>query len=388
MAHGPGPLDVDIKIPTFLGDAFISSQARALLENLKPSRGDSAERRTLGKEGVEAWLDRFIGRDIGNTGVNRLRDVARVIAEPLDMKNEFQDLDGIIGTLLGTRDVPLSARAAVARAAGRPYDDARVSLFQTLAGELQSNPLLVPPADSQADGHLQAFLESYFSNYIEGTEFEIEEAHEIVVRGRPLQYREDDSHDILGTYQAILTSKASPAISQHFEDFLSTLQEWNRRVIESRSAKRPGEFKSEGNRAGNTLFVAPDLVLGTLEKGYEVIMSATTPENRAALAAFVVAEVHPFADGNGRTSRLALNLFLTAAGLTRIIIPTVFRDDYISALKAMSSTAHPVPLVRMFTRAGRFSSWLDMRSKDVAFAALNRSNALKVPQEAKLLFDE
>jgi hypothetical protein len=75
------------------------------------------------------------------------------------------------------------------------------------------------------------------------------------------------AYDILGTCQAILTSKASAAVSRHFEDFLSTLQEWNRRVIESRSGKRPGEFKSEGNRAGNTLFVAPDLVLGTLEKG-------------------------------------------------------------------------------------------------------------------------
>jgi hypothetical protein len=28
------------------------------------------------------------------------------------------------------------------------------------------------------------------------------------------------------------------------------------------------------------------------------------------------------------------NLFLTEAGLTRIIIPTVYRDDYISALEA------------------------------------------------------
>src|SRR5690606_2302135 len=116
----------------------------------------------------------------------------------------------------------------------------------------------------------------------------------------------------------------------------------------------PGEFKAEGNRAGNTLFVAPELVLGTLEKGFETIMGATTPESRAVLAAFVVAEVHPFADGNGRTSRLALNLFLAAAGLTRIIIPTVFRDDYISALKAMSSTGYPVPLMRMFTRAALF----------------------------------
>lgn len=243
---------------------------------------------------------------------------------------------------MGTRTVRLSARAAIARAAGRPYDDARVALFQTLAAGLQQNPLQVPPADPQADPHLQAFIETYFSNYIEGTEFEIDEAHDIVVQGRPLQYREDDSHDILGTYQAILKSKADPVIPQNFEAFATQLQAWNRQVIESRWAKHPGEFKTGANRAGNTMFVAPELVLGTIEKGYEIIMSAPTPGQRAALATFVVAEVHPFADGNGRTSRLALNLFLTQAGLTRIIIPTVYRDNYIAALKAMSGTAHPV----------------------------------------------
>jgi len=104
----------------------------------------------------------------------------------------------------------------------------------------------------------------------------------------------------------------------------------------------------------------------------------------AALAMFVIAEVHPFTDGNGRTARLAMNLFLTQAGLTRIIIPTVYRDDYISALKAMSSNAHPIPLVRMLARAARFSRWMDMSSKSNAFAALKRSNALERPNAAKL----
>lgn len=387
MVQGSGPLDSDTRIPTFVGDAYVSSQARALLENLSASRGDPAERRTLGKEAVEAWLDRFISRDLGN-GVNRIRDTARSIAEPLALQEEFRQLDSTIGALLGTRNARLSARAAIARAAGRPYDDGRVSLFQALAAELQTNPVQFPPVDPTADVHLQALIETYFSNYIEGTEFEIEEAHEIVVHGRPLQYREDDSHDILGTYQAILASKADPVIPQSFEEFVAQLQGWNRQVIESRSSKRPGEFKTEDNRAGNTLFVAPELVLGTLEKGFETIMSGTQPANRAVLAAFVVAEVHPFADGNGRTSRLALNLFLSAAGLTRIIIPTVFRDDYISAIKAMSSTSHPVPLPRMFTRAARFSRWLDLRSKDAAFAALKRSNALEDPSAAKLQFSE
>jgi len=103
---------------------------------------------------------------------------------------------------------------------------------------------------------------------------------------------------------------------------------------------------------------------------------------------FVIAEVHPFADGNGRTARLAMNLFLTQGGLTRIIIPTVYRDDYILALKAMSSNAHPVPMVRMLARAARFSRWIDMSSKAGAFAVLKQSNALERSEESRLSFED
>lgn len=387
VAQGRGPLDSDIRIPTFGGDVFISSQARALLENLMQSRGDLAERRTLGAPGVEAWLDRFISRDVNGT-INQVRDSAHAIAGQLDLQEEFEQLDATIGTLLGTRTARLTAKTAIARAAGRPYDDTRITLFETLAAELQRDPLQVPAVDPNADNHLQAFVETYFSNYIEGTEFEIQEAHEIVVGGRPLEYREDDSHDILGTYQAILKSKADPRLPPNIQAFVIQLQDWNRQVIESRQAKNPGEFKTRANRAGNTTFVAPELVSGTLEKGFEIIMAASTPANRAALATFVVAEVHPFTDGNGRTARLALNLFLTEAGLTRIIIPTVYRDDYLSALKAMSSNAHPIPLSRMLARAARFSRWLDMSSKDRAFTALERSNAMARPNEGKLVFED
>jgi Fic/DOC family protein len=155
-------------------------------------------------------------------------------------------------------------------------------------------------------------------------------------------------------------------------------------VIESRQEKNPGEFKTENNRAGNTVFGTPDLVIGTLEKGYEIIMSAATPGNRAALAMFVVAEVHPFTDGNGRTARLAMNHFLTGAGLTRIIIPTGYREDYISALKAMSSNSLSTPLVRMLTRAARFSRWVSMSSKAGAFTDLKRSNAFGRPETQRL----
>lgn len=386
ITEGRGPLESDIKVPTFAGDVFISGQARALLENLLPSRGNPDERRTLGAVTVEEWLDRLVARD--TTGaINQLRDIAKGIAEPLGLGTQYKQLDSTIGALLGTRKARLSAPAAIARAARRPYDTARVDLFNALAEQLSRDPLQVPPADPNADAQLQAFVETYFSNYIEGTEFELEEAHAIVVKGQPVKYREDDSHDILGTYRAILKSKQSKAALETAEVFATQLQEWNSEVIESRRDKRPGEFKKEPNRAGQTHFVSPEMVLGTLTMGYETVMGARTPANRAALAMFVVAEVHPFTDGNGRTARLAMNHFLTQAGLTRIIIPTVFRDDYISALKAMSGNAHPVPLLRMLARAAHFSRWLDTSSTASCFSALTRSNALERPEVARLTFD-
>jgi len=39
-------------------------------------------------------------------------------------------------------------------------------------------------------------------------------------------------------------------------------------------------------------------------------------------------------------------------------------------------------------RAARFSRWLNMSSTLACFAALNRSNAMKRPEEARLLFDD
>jgi Fic/DOC family len=44
---------------------------------------------------------------------------------------------------------------------------------------------------------------------------------------------------------------------------------------------------------------------------------------RAVMTMFVVTEVHPIIDGNRRIARLAMNCMLSAAELSRIMIPTV-----------------------------------------------------------------
>jgi hypothetical protein len=79
-----------------------------------------------------------------------------------------------------------------------------------------------------------------------------------------------------------------------------------------------------------------------------------------------------------------MNLILSQAGLTRIVIPTVFREDYVLALKALTNEGHAEPYVRMLTTAAKFSALLDYAAPDRVLAQLDKSNAKNEPDVAKL----
>jgi fido (protein-threonine AMPylation protein) len=69
--------------------------------------------------------------------------------------------------------------------------------------------------------------------------------------------------------------------------------------------------------------------------------------------------VHPFSDGNGRTARLAMNCMLSARASSRIIIPTVYREDYLLPLKALSHNRIAEPLISSLSRVQRWSAAFD-----------------------------
>ena len=134
-------------------------------------------------------------------------------------------------------------------------------------------------------------------------------------------------------------------------------------------------FKTRDNRAGNTHFVTFDRVRGTLRRGFEMSRSIRHPFARAVFVMFVTSEVHPFEDGNGRISRLMMNAELTAAGQTKVMVPTVFRPDYIGALRRMSRDGDPDVLIAAMSRLWDFSQWLSCGDFEVMKERLEKSNA-------------
>lgn len=373
---GPGPLDGDMP---YLG-LHLAGPARLYLDNLRPSRARSGVSRTLRREEIEQRLDRD-ARIQGDASLNRLRDEARRVAASLGAEKERDELDGLIGGLLGTRDAPLRTPAARARSTGLGFDGDRLALLEVLRAALASEslPRRQAPADPE---RLFAFYEAYFSNWIEGTEFEVEEAEEIVFLGRvPLQ-RPADAHDVRGTFEAVTDARLRSWSVRDADDLEEYLRAAHSLVMGGRPEVGPGAYKVRANRAGATSFVQPELVRGTLREGFNMLGTLPTGLARAAFGMFLVAEVHPFTDGNGRVARLIMNAELSHEGLSRIAIAPVYRDEYLNALRALSHNANPTPLWRMLDRAQRWAALVDWTGRERVLRLMHATNALVTPQQA------
>ena len=170
------------------------------------------------------------------------------------------------------------------------------------------------------------------------------------------------------------------------DDLISILQRRHSILLSARPTKTPGLFKEQNNKAGNSHFVDYRMVRGTLKKSFEIYRALQDPVARAYFILFVISEVHPFNDGNGRISRIMMNAELTAADMPKIIIPSVYRIDYIDALKRLTQNGEPSTIIRALERVRLFSSGLDGSDYDTLREYLEQCNAFRDEQEYILRF--
>lgn len=385
LVAGHGRLPGDMP---YAGTLVLASQARHLLENLLPTRTRGGSRRAVGRVDVEERLETVL-RSQGEAGLNRLRDQARDLAPALQAQEAFEVLDRVIGSLLGTREARAAGPLLRARQAGIPYDTGAIRRVDLLMAEL----LRAVPGDrpdhtrSGPAWDNLAFFDAYFSNYIEGTTFEVDEAEAIVFQGQIPDRRPADAHDVLGTYRFVCDAgEMARGMSDlsSTEAVLERIRRCNATILQGRPDMRPGSWKAEPNRAGESQFVPPELVEGTLVAGLERIRGLPAPMQRACGLMFLLTEVHPFKDGNGRVARALMNAELVAGGQRRILIPTVYREDYLGALRELTRRDRPGLLLPMLERAQEVTAAIDFADLGAARGALASANAFRDWQEARL----
>ena len=98
---------------------YFPSEARLLLENLSPSRGEQP--RTVGAQEVELRLLSICGSR-GEKSLQDLRERARALAPALLLDAEFAVLDALVGSILRSRPSELTSRQGKALTANAPYD--------------------------------------------------------------------------------------------------------------------------------------------------------------------------------------------------------------------------------------------------------------------------
>ena len=126
--------------------------------------------------------------------------------------------------------------------------------------------------------------------------------------------------------------------------------------------ERPGTYKKHDHVTGREEIGAPpEDVKAEMDELLEDVrdLRAFSPEQALTAAAFFHAKlenIHPFADGNGRTGRLLMNYLLVLCGHPPVVIHEEDRKDYYAALEAWDTKQALEPM-KIFLTAQTVKTW-------------------------------
>ena len=379
------PGDVEHLKEPFQPHSYRSSPSRYLLENLQISHKDVAAPKSLGKKWVEQELCRLLER-YGEEELNRIRDEARANYSVLSMEKEFQSLESLIGAILSTQPIEsLSTERAIAVAKKESFDPERIKTFQSLARYLlQCNFASRPYKYNSSSWRNLSFFESYFSNYIEGTEFEIEEAEQIVFEKNEINNRHQDSHDVSSVFDVVQDYTEMATTPNSADELLALLIQRHSLIMDARPEKRPGQFKVKAN---DTVFVLPEQVEGTFARAFSIYQSLPKGLARAIFIQFLVTECHPFDDGNGRLARIMMNAELVSGEEIKIIVPTVHRDSYLNGLRDATRNNKFRTITKVFSDLHGYTDSIEWGDYSEARTTLETHFAHKLPDQGVAVFN-
>ena len=178
---------------------------------------------------------------------------------------------------------------------------------------------------------------TYTSNAIEGNTLTLRETaelieHGITVGGKPLR----DHLEAVDHYNAVLWMRELVAKDSRVDE--TTVREMHRRIVFRSQPEIAGIYSSLPRRIAGSPAIFPNPAkIPLLMKEYGEWLGMIAPDPAASFDAhYRLVAIHPFADGNGRTARLLMNLLLLRQGYPPVAVRPEDRKWYLDALEHAS----------------------------------------------------
>lgn len=194
---------------------------------------------------------------------------------------------------------------------------------------------------------------TYNSNGIEGNTLTLRET-QVVLEGITVGGKSIKEHlEVINHEKAIL----------YLDDLLkddNPITEWNIKgihqlVLKDIDDENAGKYRNENVTIKGVNHIPPDYLVVPELMGQLIInynsWKSYHPIIRAALLHGEHVKIHPFVDGNGRTSRLLMNLDLMSSGYVPLIIKKENRLKYYEALDKAHTTNDYTDFIKLITKA-------------------------------------
>ena len=246
---------------------------------------------------------------------------------------------------------PADARVSQMKAyTGLVYDFAKIDKLKREID--QHRPFPKHLADSL---HEKLIIEwTYNSNAIEGNTLTLSET-QVVLEGITIGGKTVTEHlEAINHRDAILFLEK---LIQGDE----TLSEWNIRnlhalILKGIDQENAGKYRTENVVIGGAVHIPPShyeisSLMNKLLLEYKQEWQSLHPVTRAVLLHGEFVKIHPFIDGNGRTSRLLLNFELMQYGYPPIIIKKENRSRYYDVLDLAHTTMNFHPFLEFIAES-------------------------------------
>lgn len=244
---------------------------------------------------------------------------------------------------------------------------------------------------------IRAKKEAYFQHIyhtvgIEGNTMNLAQTRAIVETRTAVAGKSIDEHNEILGLDAAMKYINSTLVNRVGSISIKDILEIHMRVLGHVDPVQGGQFRRTQVYVGGHVPPGPGNIHYLMEEFASWLNSETAirmhPVRYAALAHYKLVHIHPFSDGNGRTSRLLMNMILMQAGYPPVIIHKQHRHTYYENLQ-IANTGDVRPFVRFIAECteqtldlflwatSEFSRQVPALSQDTLFTEKHNTIALE-----------